>query len=459
MNTLSILGAVVVVVSACSSALIAGDDRIEVIVQRHLEPVVEAGLIPGAVVGVYVDGVESYYSVGFLDFENGVKPCFGTLYEIGSISKVFTGVLFADAVRRGEVTKDTLVDELLPKGVDAKDFKGTEVALWHLTTHHSGWPTAPANLRPVDGEDPFADYTEKKLYRYISAASPKREPGTEFEYSNLAVGLLGTLVSQNAGGEYEALVTERIFEPLGIEDIHITLDAEDRSRLALATSGGRTTKHWTTMGPLDPAGMWVASAPAMLKYAIANIEGGEGDVYESLELAREPLADNAWGGKVCFGWMIAGDGETWWHNGMTGGYSSYMAVNPEREIAVVVLSNGVTGYTTPAGTKIFQELAGMDVEPVEIKVTEKIDEDYAERLVGNYKSPILEMIITTANGKLFAMVKGQPAFLVVPVEGAHRFRYEAVDAELGFDVPEKGEAGSVTLYQNGAEYECIRIEE
>ena len=140
MNTLSILGAAVAV-SVCSLASVAGVDRIdrkEAIVQRHLEPVVEAGLIPGAVVGVYVDGVESYYSVGFSDFENGVKPSFDTLYEIGSISKVFTGVLFADAVRRGEVTKDTLVDDLLPEGVDAKDYKGTEVALWHLTTHTSG---------------------------------------------------------------------------------------------------------------------------------------------------------------------------------------------------------------------------------------------------------------------------------------------------------------------------------
>jgi len=460
MDTHSILGAAVVAVSVCSSISIAVDEQIEETVQRHLEPVVEAGLIPGAVVGVYVDGEASYYSVGFLDFENGVKPCFGTLYEIGSISKVFTGVLFADAVRRGEVSKDTLVDDLLPGGVDAKDYKGTEVRLWHLTTHTSGWPTGPANLRPVDGEDPFADYTLEKLYKYISAASPMTVPGEEFQYSNLAVGLLGTLIAQNVDSEYERLVVERIFGPLGIEDIQITLDDDELARLAPATSGGRMVKHWSTMGPLDGAGMWVASVPAMLEFAVANFEDGDGDVFESLEMAREPLADNAWGGKVGFGWMLAGDKTTWWHNGMTGGYSSYMAVNPTLEIAVVVLSNGASGYTTPAGTKIFQELAGMDVEPVKIKVAEKIDEDYAARLVGNYKSSILEMTITTKNGKLFAMVKGQSAFLVVPVEGeigGDRFRYQAVDAELGFDVPVEGEATSVTLYQNGVEYVCERV--
>ena len=185
-------------------------------------------------------------------------------------------------------------------------------------------------------------------------------------------------------------------------------------------------------------------------------------MFESLELTPEPLVDNSWVGKVCFGWMLAGDGTTYWHNGMTGGYSSYMAVNPTLEIAVVVLTNGGSGYTSPAGTNIFEELAGIDVEPVMIKVTEKIDEAYAERLVGSYKSPLLELEITTKNGKLFAMVKGQSAFLVVPVEGelgGDRFRYEAIDAELGFDVPEEGEATSVTLYQNGLEFECERVVE
>lgn len=464
MNTLSILRAAVVAVSALSSVLHAADDRIENVVQRHLEPVIEAGLIPGAVVGVYVDGVESYYSVGFLDFENGVKPCFGTLYEIGSISKVFTGVLFADAVRRGEVSKDTLVDDLLPGGVDAKDYKGTEVRLWHLTSHTSGWPTGPANLRSVDGEDPFADYTLKKLYKYISAASPMTVPGEEFQYSNLAVGLLGTLIAQNADSEYEELVTERIFEPLGIEDILISLDDEDLLRLAPATSGGRMTKHWSTMGPLDGAGVWVASVPAMLGFAVANIEGGDGDVFESLEMAREPLADNAWGGRVGFGWMLAGDKTTWWHNGMTGGYSSYMAVNPTLEIAVVVLSNGASGYTTPAGAKIFQELAGMDVEPVEI-AKQGVDEDYAQRLVGEYKGTAFTIWITQKRGKVFARLDDQPVLALLPMDDEKRFRYEVVDAVLEFEIGDEGvgggggEATKVTLFQNGMEMPCDRVED
>ena len=457
MNTLSIIGAAVVAVLACPSMLIAADDRIEEVVQRHLEPVVEAGLIPGAVVGVYVDGVASYYTVGALDFERDVSPSIDTLYEIGSISKVFTGVLFADAVRRGEVDKDTLVDDLLTEGVDAKDYKGTEVRLWHLTSHSSGWPTGPANLRPVDGEDPFADYTEKKLYKYISSASPMTVPGEKFEYSNLAVGLLGTLIAKNLDSEYETIVTERIFEPLGIEDIQISLDEDDRERYAPATSGGRMTKHWSTMGPLDPAGMWVASAPAMMEFAIANIEGGDGDVFESFKMAREPLGDNPWGGKVCFGWMLYPDDTTWWHNGMTGGFSSYMAVNPSLKFAVVLLTNGASGYTTPVGTKIFQELAGMDVEPVVIQ-KQRVDEAYAERLVGEYKGEAFTIYITQEGGKVFARLTGQSALSLLPMEDEKKFRYEIVDAVLEFEIGDEGEASKVTLFQNGMEMPCERVE-
>ncbi len=461
MNTRTILGAAVgvVVVSACSLVAIAADDRADEIVQKHLGPVIEAGLIPGAVVGVYTDGEASYYTMGALDFEREISPAVDTLYEIGSISKVFTGVLFADAVRRGEVSKDTLVDELLPEGVDAKDFEGTEVRLWHLTSHTSGWPTAPANLRPVDGEDPFADYTLEKLYKYISAASPMTVPGEKFEYSNLAVGLLGTLVAKNADSEYEALVVERIFKPLGIEDVQITLDDEDLLRLAPATSGGRMVKRWSTMGPLDGAGMWVASAPAMLEFAVANIEGGDGDVFESLAMAREPLVENPWGGKVGFGWMLALDGATWWHNGMTGGYSSYMAVNPKLKVAVVVLTNGASGYTTPAGEKMIQELVGMGVEPVVIP-KQRVDEEYAQRLVGEYKGDLFTIWITQESGKVFARLTDQAALSLLPMDDEKRFRYAVVDAVIGFEIgDEGGEATKVTLFQNGVEFVCERVED
>lgn len=458
--TRTALGAVILASISTNSVVFAQENPVQDAVNKHVEPLIEAGLIPGAVVAVRSKGIDSYYTLGTLDYDGDATPSFDTLYEIGSISKVMTGVLFADAIRRGEVTKHTLVDDLLPEGVDAKDFNGTEVQLWHLTTHTSGWPTAPANLRPSDPENPFLGYTEQMMYDYISAVSPMTEPGTEFEYSNLAVGLLGTLVSNNAndgaGSGYEDLVIERVFEPLGIEDFQIALDDDQLKRLAPATSSKRTTKHWGATGPMDPCGMWVSSAPAMLEFAVANMDGGEGEIYESLEASHETMADSGFG-KVGFGWMLAMDGSTYWHNGMTGGYSSYMAFNDQLDTAVVVLTNGATFSTTAAGEKLFQQLVGMDVEPVNLDAADPIDAQYAEQLVGEYKCPYFVMEITYERGGLFAKITGQSALSIVETEGEHRFRYEAVDAELGFDVSDDGKAKSVTLYQNGQVIESKRI--
>ncbi|MBO6512620.1 MAG: serine hydrolase [Phycisphaerales bacterium] len=455
-HTRTALGAVILGSVSSSTLVLAQENPVEDAVNKHIEPLIEAGLVPGAVVAVRSKGIDSYYTLGKLDYESDESPSFDTLYEVGSISKVFTGVLFADAVRRGEVTKDTLVDDLLPDEFDARDFEGTEVELWHLTTHTSGWPTAPANLRPADAENPFLGYTDEMMYYYISNASPKRTPGTEFEYSNLGVGLLGTLVSKNAGTGYEDLVIERVFEPLGIEEFWITLDDDERDRLAPATSSKRATKPWGATGAMDPAGMWVSSAPAMLEFAVANLEGGEGEIYESLEFAREPMADSGFG-RVCFGWMLALDGSTYWHNGMTGGYSSYMAINHDLDLAVVVLTNSATLTTTTVGEKLVQQLAGMDVEPVQLEAADPIDADYAAKLVGEYESPYYVMEITHERGGLFAKITGQTALSIVEIEGEHRFRYEAVDAELEFEMSDDGTATSVTLYQNGQVIKSTRV--
>jgi CubicO group peptidase (beta-lactamase class C family) len=428
------------------------------IVAKQVAPAIEAGLFPGAVIGIYKDGEASFYPVGTLNFDTDEAPTIDTLYEIGSISKVFTGVLFADAVRRGEVSRDTLVDDLLPDGYKVKTKEGEDLKLWHLTTHTSGWATAPVNLAPADGEKPFTGYTQEMIFEAVNLMPLKQAPGTKMEYSNFAVGLLGTLISINAHGEYESLAKERIIEPLGIENFTIALDEDQQKRLAPATASGRQTKAWGKTGPIDPAGMWVTNAPGLLKFATANLTEHEGEVYESLTLAREPLFDLGNGGKICSGWFRAGDGSTYWHNGMTGGYSSYMAVNPRFGAAVVILTNGASFQTTAVGEKIIQSLFGMNPDPIKIEKIEKLDTAYSDRLIGIYHSALgFDMTITVTKGRLFAQLTGQQALGLAKI-GDDRFKIAMVEAELQFDLPEEGDAKSVTLFQNGREIKCERKE-
>ena len=297
------------------------------------------------------------------------------------------------------------------------------------------------------------------MFRVVENVEPTNTPGESFEYSNFGVGLLGTLVSDAAGGEYEALVKERIFKPLGIDGITITLNDDQLKTLAPATQEGRATKHWSSMGTLDPAGMWVSDARSLLAFTNANLLDDDDDLDPVLKAAREPIGESPFG-KVGMNWFRAQDGRSYWHNGMTGGYSSYMGMNQELGISIVVLTNGATLVTTAAGEKIFQEVAGLDVEPVDLPAVVKVDPDFAQRLVGHYKSPFFELWITSENGRLFARITNQQALrLTQEAVEPSTFRYEAVDAVLEFDIPEDRDAGAVTLFQNGMEIRSERVED
>ncbi len=439
------------------------------VVARLVSPGIKAEVFPGAMIGIYKDGQASFYPMGSLNYELDEAPTEHTLYEIGSISKVITGVLFADAIRRDEVKQDTLVNDLLPDGYKTKSKDGEDIRLWHLTTHTSGWGTAPANLAPTDGENPFWGYTQTMLFEAASKMPPSAKPGTSFEYSNMAVGLLGTLIAENADGEYEALVKERVLLPLGLEDFTIELDDEQKARLAPATVGGRPTKAWGKTGPIDPAGMWVTTAPGLLDFAIAGLEASkEADkaIHRSIALSQASLFDlgngDGLGGQVCHGWFIARDGQTFWHNGMTGGYSSYMAVNQQHNTAVVMLANGAGFETTAIGEQIIQAVLGLDPEPLALEAPERIDAEYLARIEGVYHSKLgFDMTVSSTRGRLFVQLTGQQPLEVLRVtegETKDRFRIKVVDAQIGFELPEEGNATSLTLFQNGMEMKCERTE-
>jgi CubicO group peptidase (beta-lactamase class C family) len=149
-----------------------------------------------------------------------------SVFEIGSITKVFTGILLADMVARGEVSLSDPVSDHLPSGVTVPSRGGREITLLDLATHHSGLPRLPSNFSPADRTNPYADYTVEDLYTFLSSHELRREIGSQYEYSNLAVGLLGVVLARVGEGSYEDIVRERILEPLGMNMTGITLEGD-----------------------------------------------------------------------------------------------------------------------------------------------------------------------------------------------------------------------------------------
>ncbi len=213
-----------------------------------IDEVATAGLgkNSGIVVGVLLAGERRVAGYGVLDA--GLKPPDEqTVFEIGSVTKVFTTLLLADMVLRGEIALDDPVQKHLPPTVRMPSWPGQEITLLHLATHTSSLPRLPDNLWDTtrDQANPYANYQMSDLYEFLTTYKLKRPIGSREEYSNLGMGLLGQVLELVAGKSYEELVRQRILQPLGMTDTSITLNADQQGRLAPGhTLDGKVTANW-----------------------------------------------------------------------------------------------------------------------------------------------------------------------------------------------------------------------
>ena len=169
----------------------------------------------GIVVGVLEPGGRRVISHGSATKGEARRLDGETVFEIGSITKVFTALLLADAVERGEVALTEPVAKFLPASVRVPE-RGRAITLGDLASHVSGLPRLPSNMTPKDANNPYADYTVEQLYAFLSTHQLGRDVGAQYEYSNLGGGLLGHVLALRAGMSYEALVEARITRPLGM---------------------------------------------------------------------------------------------------------------------------------------------------------------------------------------------------------------------------------------------------
>jgi CubicO group peptidase (beta-lactamase class C family) len=309
-------------------------------------PLLKQRVADGRTAGIVVGLLGPDGSTRILAWGNpgaGQPPLDGnTVFEIGSITKVFTAALLADMVRRGEVALDDPVQKYLPGGVAMPSRGGRQITLAMLSDQTSGLPRLPSNLRPANGSDPYADYTAQRLYEFLSGHTLRRDPGSQYEYSNLGVGLLGHVLALRAGKPYEELLRERIWQPLGMGSTAVTLTPPLRARLALGHNPrGGVVPNWEFLA-LAGAGAIRSTAADMLRFLAAQLHPERGPLGRTMALThaeRAPVGSSGMG--IGLGWHIRrGDGNPIvWHNGGTAGYRSFAGFRPGQRTAVVVLTN------------------------------------------------------------------------------------------------------------------------
>jgi CubicO group peptidase (beta-lactamase class C family) len=415
----------------------------------------------GIVVGVVEPQGRRVVAYGSLN-QGDPRPLNGdTIFEIGSATKVFTSLLLADMVQRGEVALTDPVAKYLPAGVKVPERGGRAITLVDLSTHTSGLPRLPSNLQPKDSANPYADYTVEQLYQFLSTYELPRDIGSQFEYSNLGGGLLGLALARRAGMDYEALVHSRITKPLGMSSTGITLTPEMRARLAVGHNDKLVTVPNWDLPTLAGAGALRSSVNDLLTFLAANLGYVKSPLAPAmaamLSVHRPTGAPRA--GEIGLGWFIAkpAEEEIVWHNGGTGGYRSFIGFDAKTRVGVAVLSNT---FTVSGVDDIGMHLLDAHVpllpppkEHKEIAVDPKIFDGY----VGQYQlAPNFILTITRAGDQLFCQATGQPKFQIFP-ESERDFFYKVVDAQITFETDASGRATSLTLHQNGANLPAKRI--
>ena len=256
------------------------------------------------------------------------------------------------------------------------------------------------------------------------------------------MGLLGQILADRAGKTYDDLVQERICEPLGMSETRQHITPEMKSRLAPPHNGDlQRGKNWDFQAFVGAGGL-LSNARDMLKFASAMMAEDDRDVTKAFQLAgerREKLPD---GLGIGLGWHFARDDSTSWHNGQTGGYSSYAASMPKQQVAVAVLCNTATDLTTILGEKIAQTAAGMNVDPPNVREVVAVPVETLKKYVGSYSlNFFMKFTVTLEKDHLKVKLTGQDAYPVY-ASSPTEFFYRIVDAQITFVLDDKGEVRS-----------------
>lgn len=301
----------------------------------------------GLSVGVWKDGKMYFYGYGETAKGNNIIPDSATIFEIGSISKTFTATLLAIAVGEGRVRLDDPVNKYLPDSIPSLQYNNRVITLKDLSNHTSAIPRMPSNFQSgaADPKDPYSRYSVGDLYTFLKHLQLTREPGKEYEYSNAAVGLLGIILQKIYHTSYEELIVQYICNPIGMNDTRVSIRKKDSSFFAKGyDENGVYNGPWNLPPSFAGAGAIRSTARDMLKYADANSGRASGSLGKAMQLTHDITFSNRQA-TIGLGWhyIPAGDKKVLFHNGGTGGYRTYLSVDTQKKIAVVILSNCAIG--------------------------------------------------------------------------------------------------------------------
>ncbi len=448
MKNILITGLISLTAFQCQSPKQTDREELPLKVVETIEKRIINGVTPGMAIALIDSSGTRYFNFGKTE-KNGKVVDENTIYEIGSITKVFTGIMLAKQVLDGDVKMDDGVNGLLPDSIDIPVMGDDEITLGDLSDHTSGLPKMPLNFKPANPQNPYADYSVRQMYEFIENYQPTREVGSEYAYSNLAMGLLGHVLANNKNTTYEKMLIQTIADPLGMDDTRIELTERMKENLALGHRDEKVVENWD-IPTLAGAGAIRSSAYDMAKFISANLGYENTPLTEPMKLSQKIRHDKAGDMSVGKAWHIktGKDGDIIWHNGGTGGYKAFAGLVKETGKGVVILTNSAKSVDD-IGFKLLDpgsELADIKFSSDAVELSESTLSKY----VGVYElHPAFKITILKEDKQLFSRGTGEERLKIYP-ENDTTFYFTGVDAKISFQL-KQGLVESLVLIQNGKE--------
>ncbi|MBQ9535742.1 MAG: serine hydrolase [Clostridia bacterium] len=298
----------------------------------------------GLSVGVYKNGEVRFFNFGRVKAE-GAAITEDNIFELGTLSEMFTGIMYSEWLNKQYFTKTVECDQYFPYMTELINWNGRYFTSGELATHTAGLPAEPDNL--PEGQNPYEDYDKLQVRKYLSTHELERQPGTSYERSKLSMGMLGYILETGLAGagrisDIEALFTGYFVKRMMFTGTEIQLSEAQEARRALPhdADGRRVTAM--DYASLQGGGA-VKSTPYELLVTMAAFIDKVG-VDATLAAAMETAQTEQWTDgniSVGFGLNIGElDGHRYvWQSGDGGGYGSAVGFVRDTGTAVVVLTN------------------------------------------------------------------------------------------------------------------------
>jgi CubicO group peptidase (beta-lactamase class C family) len=375
----------------------------------HAEPLdttsyrqsLQAGVDSGAYNQLAVGWIESGERATWL-LGKTARPDIHSRFEIGALTEIFTGLLFAQAALDGKFGQHATLGEVMPQqGFADPHIAGIELDA--LVTHRAPLPALPPNLFPADIDDPYAGITLREVSAFVANY---RTPDLTPRYSPLDVGLLGVAIARVDGGDFDAVLHEKILTPLGMSDTGF-----GDTGLLDGHSHGQIAAHWHFGALAGSAGLR-STLSDLLDFLQTNLQPQQSSsLRAALLLSRQPRLDTK--SQSGLGWNIVdanSDGQTWpllWRASVTGGFSAFVGFRTDRQQALVLLSDTDADVSRIGLAWLRGDDAPGAPEPSSSVSAPSDAESYAG--LYRFSAGGAELVVRAQGGAMTAQLQGSPA--------------------------------------------------